>query len=119
MVAQQGVSSGLAALLIAAVPLWIVLLRALTGDRPRAGDDRGRGRRRGGLGGAGVRGACLRRGAGHHVVGTLAGAAGQPGVGHRDVRDHPPSGAAQPVRAGRRADADGRGDPPGGGHRAG
>lgn len=33
--AQQGVSSGLAALLIAAVPLWIVLLRALTGDRPR------------------------------------------------------------------------------------
>ncbi len=33
--AQQGVSSGLAALLIAAVPLWIVLLRVLTGDRPR------------------------------------------------------------------------------------
>jgi drug/metabolite transporter (DMT)-like permease len=33
--AQQGVSSGLAALLIAAVPLWIVLLRAVTGDRPR------------------------------------------------------------------------------------
>lgn len=36
VLAQQGVSSGLAALLIAAVPLWIVLLRALTGDRPRA-----------------------------------------------------------------------------------
>jgi len=35
VVAQQGVSSGLAALLIAAVPLWIVLLRVLTGDRPR------------------------------------------------------------------------------------
>ena len=35
VVAQQGVSSGLAALLIAAVPLWIVLLRMLTGDRPR------------------------------------------------------------------------------------
>jgi drug/metabolite transporter (DMT)-like permease len=33
--AQQGVASGLTALLIAAVPLWIVLLRALTGDRPR------------------------------------------------------------------------------------
>ena len=32
---QQQVSSGLAALLIAAVPLWIVLLRSLTGDRPR------------------------------------------------------------------------------------
>lgn len=32
---QQQVSSGLAALLIAAVPLWIVVLRALTGDRPR------------------------------------------------------------------------------------
>jgi drug/metabolite transporter (DMT)-like permease len=36
VVGQQAVSSGLAALLIAAVPLWIVLLRALTGDRPRA-----------------------------------------------------------------------------------
>ncbi len=35
VVAQQAVSSGLAALLIAAVPLWIVLLRAVTGDRPR------------------------------------------------------------------------------------
>ncbi len=35
VVAQQGVSSGLTALLIAAVPLWIVVLRALTGDRPR------------------------------------------------------------------------------------
>ncbi|MBW0127197.1 EamA family transporter [Pseudonocardia oceani] len=33
---QQQVSSGLAALLIAAVPLHIVVLRALTGDRPRA-----------------------------------------------------------------------------------
>lgn len=33
---QQQVSSGLAALLIAAVPLYIVALRALTGDRPRA-----------------------------------------------------------------------------------
>ncbi|HEY0813898.1 MAG TPA: EamA family transporter, partial [Pseudonocardia sp.] len=34
VIGQQAVSSGLAALLIAAVPLWIVLLRALTGDRP-------------------------------------------------------------------------------------
>jgi drug/metabolite transporter (DMT)-like permease len=33
--AQQKVASGLAALLIAAVPLYIVVLRALTGDRPR------------------------------------------------------------------------------------
>ncbi|GAA3241229.1 drug/metabolite exporter YedA [Pseudonocardia petroleophila] len=33
---QQQVSSGLAALLIAAVPLYIVVLRAVTGDRPRA-----------------------------------------------------------------------------------
>jgi drug/metabolite transporter (DMT)-like permease len=32
---QQAVASGLAALLIAAVPLWIVILRAATGDRPR------------------------------------------------------------------------------------
>ncbi len=35
VVGQQAVSSGLAALLLAAVPLWIVLLRTLTGDRPR------------------------------------------------------------------------------------
>jgi drug/metabolite transporter (DMT)-like permease len=33
--AQQQVASGLAALLIASVPLYIVLLRAVTGDRPR------------------------------------------------------------------------------------
>jgi drug/metabolite transporter (DMT)-like permease len=32
---QQQIASGLAALLIAAVPLYIVVLRALTGDRPR------------------------------------------------------------------------------------
>lgn len=32
---QQQVASGLAALLIASVPLWIVALRAATGDRPR------------------------------------------------------------------------------------
>ncbi|HVH21475.1 MAG TPA: EamA family transporter [Pseudonocardia sp.] len=32
--AQQQVASGLAALLIAAVPLYIALLRAITGDRP-------------------------------------------------------------------------------------
>lgn len=36
-VAEQEVPSGLAALLIAAVPLWVILLRALDGDRvPRA-----------------------------------------------------------------------------------
>lgn len=35
VVGQQAVASGLAALLIAAVPLWIALLRALSGDRPR------------------------------------------------------------------------------------
>jgi drug/metabolite transporter (DMT)-like permease len=34
-IAQQHVASGLAALLIASVPMWIVVLRALTGDRPR------------------------------------------------------------------------------------
>jgi drug/metabolite transporter (DMT)-like permease len=33
-VGLQQVASGLAALLIAAVPLWIVVFRALTGDRP-------------------------------------------------------------------------------------
>ncbi|HVL82680.1 MAG TPA: EamA family transporter [Pseudonocardia sp.] len=35
MIAQQHVASGLAALLIASVPLWVVMLRAGTGDRPR------------------------------------------------------------------------------------
>jgi drug/metabolite transporter (DMT)-like permease len=35
MIGQQHVASGLAALLIASVPLWIVVLRAGTGDRPR------------------------------------------------------------------------------------
>jgi drug/metabolite transporter (DMT)-like permease len=34
MVAEQTVPSGLAALMIAAVPLWIVVLRGVTGDRP-------------------------------------------------------------------------------------
>jgi drug/metabolite transporter (DMT)-like permease len=34
--AEQTVPSGLAALLVAATPLWLVLLRAGTGDRPRA-----------------------------------------------------------------------------------
>ncbi|GAY09400.1 EamA family transporter [Pseudonocardia sp. N23] len=34
-IGQENVSSGLAALLIASVPLWIVLLRRATGDRPR------------------------------------------------------------------------------------
>jgi len=34
MIAEQTVPSALAALLIAAVPLWVVLLRAGTGDRP-------------------------------------------------------------------------------------
>ncbi|SEG89788.1 Threonine/homoserine efflux transporter RhtA [Thermomonospora echinospora] len=33
-VAQQHISSGLAALLVAAVPLWLVMLRTLGGDRP-------------------------------------------------------------------------------------
>jgi drug/metabolite transporter (DMT)-like permease len=35
VVAQQHVASGLAAMLIASVPMWIVVLRALTGDAPR------------------------------------------------------------------------------------
>jgi drug/metabolite transporter (DMT)-like permease len=34
-VAEQDVPSSLAALLIASVPLWVVLLRALVGERPR------------------------------------------------------------------------------------
>ncbi|TQM14386.1 EamA domain-containing membrane protein RarD [Pseudonocardia kunmingensis] len=42
-VAQQHVASGVAALLIASVPLWIVVLRALTGDRPRAATVAGTG----------------------------------------------------------------------------
>lgn len=35
-VGQQKVASGLAALLIASVPIWIVLFRTVTGDRPRS-----------------------------------------------------------------------------------
>jgi drug/metabolite transporter (DMT)-like permease len=35
VVAEQHIASGLAALVVAAVPLWIVLLRLSTGDRPR------------------------------------------------------------------------------------
>ena len=35
-IAEQTVPSGLAALLVAATPLWLVLLRVGTGDRPRA-----------------------------------------------------------------------------------
>jgi drug/metabolite transporter (DMT)-like permease len=34
ILAERGISSGLAALLVASTPLWIVVLRALTGDRP-------------------------------------------------------------------------------------
>ncbi|MGB9377470.1 MAG: EamA family transporter [Mycobacteriales bacterium] len=34
IVGEEGVSSGLAALLVAAVPLWIALFRSLFGDRP-------------------------------------------------------------------------------------
>jgi drug/metabolite transporter (DMT)-like permease len=35
VLAEQHIASGLAALVVAAVPLWIVLLRLSTGDRPR------------------------------------------------------------------------------------
>jgi drug/metabolite transporter (DMT)-like permease len=35
MYGERSVTSGLAALLVASVPLWVVLLRTATGDRPR------------------------------------------------------------------------------------
>ena len=35
VLAEQHIDSGLAALVVAAVPLWVVLLRLVTGDRPR------------------------------------------------------------------------------------
>jgi drug/metabolite transporter (DMT)-like permease len=35
-IAERHVPTGLSALIIGAVPLWVVLLRSLTGDRPRA-----------------------------------------------------------------------------------
>jgi drug/metabolite transporter (DMT)-like permease len=35
-VGEQSVPSGIAALLVAIVPLWVILLRSLSGDRPRA-----------------------------------------------------------------------------------
>src|SRR2546423_2912504 len=36
VVAEQHIGSGLGALVVAAVPLWIVLLRLITADRPQA-----------------------------------------------------------------------------------
>jgi drug/metabolite transporter (DMT)-like permease len=36
VLAEQHIASGLAALVVAAVPLWIVLLRLVTGDRPNS-----------------------------------------------------------------------------------
>ncbi len=42
-VAERDVPIGLASLIIASVPLWIVVLRALTGDRPQAGSIAGAG----------------------------------------------------------------------------
>ena len=35
MVAEQHVPAGLAAMIVASMPLWVLLLRTLTGDRPR------------------------------------------------------------------------------------
>jgi drug/metabolite transporter (DMT)-like permease len=35
-IAEQHISSGLAALLVASVPLWLVLFRRISGDRPQA-----------------------------------------------------------------------------------
>ena len=57
---SRGWLSGLAALLIAAVPLWIVLLRVADRRPPADGDDRGRG----GVGVVGPRGAGVRRASG-------------------------------------------------------
>ncbi len=65
-VAEQYVDSGLAALLIAATPLWVVVLRALFGDRPAAATVGGLV-----LGIAGV-GVLLRPGfGGEHGIGPL------------------------------------------------
>ncbi len=112
-VGQQYVASGMAALLIAATPIYIVVLRALTGDRPRPAT----------LGGVavGLLGLALLVVAGPSggsggTLGTtwwgpVADAARGPGLGDGHVRDHPAAGPAQPVRAGRHADAGGRDDP--------
>jgi len=65
-VAEQYVDSGLAALLIAATPLWVVVLRALLGDRPSAATVGGLVL---GMGGVGV---LLRPGfGGAHGIGPL------------------------------------------------
>ncbi len=63
-VGEEGVSSGLAALLIAAVPLWIAVLRAVFGDRPARATLVGVA-----VGFAGVAVLLLPRGGGHSDLG--------------------------------------------------
>ncbi len=67
VVGEEGLASGLAALIIAAVPLWIVLLRALGGDRPAAATVGGVA-----LGFAGVAVLLRPGGGGHSSVGHAA-----------------------------------------------
>ncbi len=59
---QMGAPSGIAALLIAAVPLWVVVYRSSTGDRPPARTVAGVG-----LGFAGLAGLVAASGLGGHV----------------------------------------------------
>ncbi len=59
---EQHVPAGFAALLVASMPLWLVLLRLLTGDRPRRATLIGLG-----IGFVGVAVLVLRGGTGEHV----------------------------------------------------
>ena len=118
VVAQQGVSSGLAALLIAAVPLWIVLLRALTGDRPRTATIAGVG-----VGVVGLAVLVLAGPASGGVAGTTWWGRGwccSPAWAGPPERSRPPGCRCRPTRSRwPRCRCCRRGDPPGGGHRAG
>ena len=115
-VAERDVPSGLAALLIASVPLWVIVLRALWGEHPRRADRAGRHRR-------------LRRSRGYSRARAAARgrrpgrlSAGRPRrdvLGQRLVRGQPGAIAQRPVALDGAADAvrrrgDDRGRHPGG-----
>ena len=99
-IAEQDVDSGLAALLIAGTPLWVVLLRALLRDRPSAATVGGLLL---GLGGVAV---LLLPGV-ERPGAARAAAAGLPVLGPVVLRHRagdPPADAGRPVRHDRRRD---------------
>ena len=100
ILAQSQVASGLTALLIASVPLYIAVLRALTGDRPRRATVLGVLVGAAGLallvlvGPSGGSGGVLRQ----RLVGAAARAARRCRLGDGHVRGHP-AGRARRTRS--------------------